>query len=397
MEIEEIEREIVTLVARDAVKIPPYPAVAFQIERLVSGGDFGLDDLARLVGSDQVISADVLRVGNWFVYSRGKIVSSVRQAVTAIGAQDVGKIALASGLSGEGLAPGRLAALRRQIWIDALASAFLCQALAPRRQIAPDVAFSAGLLHDFGKVIAISCVEDLLARRDDVGAHSAAEWQEVIEHFHVELGLVMAARWGLPQVIADAISLHHAAALPGAEDPELVELVAVVDEVTALLRAGIALDPADLQSVKLLDPADHLAVVRAVQNLPAFVASFETEEVWRPAPESLVSPEPPPRREGPPPPGAAAVLTLGGRRVECRFLGIAPTHCMLAAAAALPENLLLGLEIACDPPIRGFATVKLAWPDGSGVAMLVQPYALDKEALRAWSALVDASTAQATG
>lgn len=397
MELQEIEREIVNLVARDAVKIPPYPAVAFQIERLVSGGDYGLDDLARLVGSDQVVSADVLRVGNWFVYSRGKTVNSVKQAVTAIGAHDVGRIALASGLSGQGLSPGKLAPLRRQIWIDALASAFLCQALAPRRGLAADVAFSAGLLHDFGKVIAISCVEDLLARRDDVGAHSAAEWQGVVENFHVELGLVMAARWGLPQVIADAISLHHAAALPGAEDPALVELVAAVDEVTALLRSGIAVEATDLPKARLLERDEHADVLRAVQHLPEFVASFETEEAWRPSPESLVSPEPQPRREGPPPPGVAAVLTLGSRRVECRFIGIAPTHCMLAAPAALPENLLLGLEIASDPPIKGFASVKLAWPEGDGFSLLVQPYALPKEAQRAWSAMVEATLAQAAG
>jgi putative nucleotidyltransferase with HDIG domain len=397
VDLKDIEKEIVNLVARDAVKIPPYPAVAFQIERLVSSGDYGLDDLARLVGSDQVVSADVLRVGNWFVYSRGKQVNSIKQAVTAIGAHDVGRIALASGLAGQGLAPGKLASMRRQIWIDALASAFLCQALAPRRDLAPDVAFSAGLLHDFGKVIAIACLEDLLSRRDDVGAHTAAEWQQVIEHFHVELGLVMAARWGLPQVIADAISLHHAASLPASDDPALVELIAVVDEVTALLRAGIALDPADLSRAKLLGTDDHLVVLRAVQTLPEFVASFETEEAWRPAPESLVSPEPKPRREGPPPPGVGAVLSLGGRRVECRFVGIAPTHCMLSAPSALPENLLLGLEIASDPAIKGFASVKLAWPEGDGVTMLVQPYALSKDTLRAWNALVDASTARATG
>ena len=60
----DLDSAIQDLVARDAVEIPPYPAVAMKIERLVGGGDFGLDELARLVASDQALAADVLRCGN---------------------------------------------------------------------------------------------------------------------------------------------------------------------------------------------------------------------------------------------------------------------------------------------------------------------------------------------
>jgi len=77
------------LVARDAVEVPPYPAVAMKIERLVGSGDFGLDELARLATSDQALAADVLRCANTAAFARGAPVASVPQAVARIGAGEL--------------------------------------------------------------------------------------------------------------------------------------------------------------------------------------------------------------------------------------------------------------------------------------------------------------------
>jgi hypothetical protein len=108
----DLDEAITDLMARDAVEIPPYPAVAMKIERLVGGGDFGLDELARLVASDQSLAADVLRCANSAAFSRGGPVASVPQAVARIGAGELSRIAFASALSGRALARGPLSLLR---------------------------------------------------------------------------------------------------------------------------------------------------------------------------------------------------------------------------------------------------------------------------------------------
>lgn len=397
LDLEELGREIDGLVARDQVRIPPYPAVALRIDELIRKADYGVEDLARLVASDQRLAADVLRVANSAFYARGAEVTSVHQAVVAVGAKNVAKLALAAGLGAEATAPGRLAPLRRQVWLDGLAAAFLAQALSPARGLAPDVAFAAGLLHDFGKIVAIASIEHLLARRDDATALAASDWTALVDALHVGLGLAVATRWQLPATLADAITNHHAVTLADPKHADLVEAIAAVDGVTALLREGVALSPQDLARARLLRPMEHGAVLDAVQSLAAFVASFEVEEPARPAPAaaapSLVAPEPHPRQEGPPPPSIPAFLRLGSRKVECRFLGISATHCVLAAPQALPENQLLQLEIASTPPVNGFAWVKVSWPEAGATSMLVQPYALSKDALAAWNALAHASVA----
>jgi putative nucleotidyltransferase with HDIG domain len=390
----DLEQAIVALVSSGSVRVPPYPAVAFQVEKLIRSGDFGLDALGKLVASDQVLSADVLRCANSVAYARGTPVSSVASAVARIGAKDVSRLALASGLAGHASGAGPLASLRRRVWVDALAAAMLCQALAPERNLAPDVAFAAGLLHDFGKVIALASLEDLLGRRGDVGQRPVDEWSRIVERFHVELGVVMAARWDLPPLISDVVSLHHAQSIRAASDPRLVETVVAADEVTVLLRERTHLEAADLGATSLLDPAEHDTVLRAVEGLPHFVASFDAAESWRPPGASAVAVPPAPRRAGPPPPPCAVELSLGGRRAQFKILGVANTHLMLSGPAPMPEHLLLTLEVKSERPVKGFASVKLVWPENGAYTLLVQPYALAGEALDRWRALV-ASTLEA--
>jgi putative nucleotidyltransferase with HDIG domain len=392
----ELDQAIVDLVSRGAVKVPPYPAVAFQIEKLIRTGDYGLDELAKLVSSDQVLSADVLRVSNSALYARGGAINSVKAAVGRIGAKDVARLALAFGLGAHANAAGKLSPLRRKVWMDSLAAAMLGQALAKGRGLAPDVAFSAGLLHDFGKVVALACIEELIQRRDDVPPRSAEAWSEIVDRYHVELGVVMAARWDLPPVLADVISLHHADATVAAADRGLLDLVVAVDEVTQMLGDRTHLTPEDLGAAAYLHGNEGDLISQALTMLPSFIASFESPEAWKGAGAStLVAAAPAAPRKGaaPEPPRWPVTLTVGGKAQPYRILGVASTHFMVNGATPVPENLLLEMKVACEPPLTSFASVKLAWPDQGGFTMLVQPYALSGESLDRWKSIVSTAAA----
>ena len=383
----DLDSAIVELVSKGKVKVPPYPAVAFRIENLVRGKDYGLDDLAKLVSSDQVLAADVLRCANSALYVRGSPVASVKQAVGRIGAKDVARLALASGLGAHALAAGRLSSIRRKVWFDALASALLAQDLAKARSLAADVAFSAGLLHDFGKVVAIACIEELLQNREDVAPKDEGEWTEIMDRYHLELGVVMAARWDLPPVISDAISLHHSQERTAASDPAIVEVVVEVDQVIDLLATHTRLGVKELLEVKSLTQREREVLVKAIEALPGFVASFESGEVWKNTEaRSLVAPRPPQPAE-PSRFSCPVVLKLADRQHSYRLLGMGGTHCMVTGKDPIPENLLMQLEVACNPPLRGYASVKLSWPENGGWTLLVQPYGLTEGAQERWHKL----------
>jgi putative nucleotidyltransferase with HDIG domain len=384
----QLDRAIVDLVSRGAVKVPPYPAVAMRVGQLVRRHDYGLDEVAKLVASDQSLAADALRCANSSFYARGVPVSSLQQAVSRIGAQEVARLAIASGLGGHARAPGPLAGLKRRVWLEALATAGLCQELAKRRGLGAEEAFVCGLLHDFGKVIAIACIEEILAARAEHARPLPLEyWLGVVERYHVELGLVLAARWELPPLVSDVISLHHSDDVRAAADPKLVALVKAMDHVVLLLDGRSWIEPHDLAPVTGLAAAERDVVVRVIDRLPGFIASFEGAGDLPHDEASLVAPGEAPL-VGPVPMDCAARIVVSRRELSYRASGIAAANLLVRGPAPVPENLLLAVHLDVKPELRFWATAKLSWPEAGGQTVLLQPFALNSEAQEAWRALL---------
>ena len=382
----DLDAAIVDLVSRGAVKIPPYPAVAMKVEQLVRQQDFGLSELTRLVASDQALAADALRLANSAFYSRGTPMTSLNAAIGRIGAKEVSRLALASGLGVHASKPGPLLSLKRRVWLEALASAALAQELAKKRALAADEAFACGLLHDFGKMIGIACIEDVLEGQG-AAPRSVESWLEVVDRYHVELGLALAAKWELPQLVSDVISLHHSDDTSSAVEPRVVEAVMASDEVMKLLNDRIWLTPEDLGAVSSLTAPECELVARVLDRLPGFIASFESGTGAQQG-RSLVEPRSPEPMSGPTPVSFPVTVSVHREVRAYRATGIASNNLMISGASPLPENVLMEMKLGSTPPLTCWATAKLSWPEGGAHTVLLQPFALNGPAQEIWKTLV---------
>ncbi|MBK9517563.1 MAG: HDOD domain-containing protein [Anaeromyxobacter sp.] len=351
-----------------------------RIERLVGGGDFGLDELARLVASDQVLAADVLRCANSAAFSRGEPVAAVPQAVARIGAGELSRIAFASALGARALARGPLALLRRRTWHDAVAAAVLARELARARGLPLDESFAAGLLHDFGKVLAIECLERIAAGARQPRQMPAAFWELVVEHHHVRLGAVLAAHWALPPLLAEAITLHHQADLTGASHPGLVAAVALCDRMVRLLDERSAVGLEDVGAVQALSEADTDALIRGIEVVPGFVAAFEREPA--PPDRALLAPAPAPVGAAPRRP-----VRLRVGQEDYAVTGFARHQLVVQGRRALPEGALLEVELQEAEVVRFHARVLHCWEEGPRFGAVLMPFALGGPALLRWQGL----------
>ncbi|MBI5068419.1 MAG: HDOD domain-containing protein [Deltaproteobacteria bacterium] len=385
----DLDAAIVDVVGRGAVKVPPYPAVAMKVDKLVKREDYGLDELTKLVASDQALAADALRCANSAFFSRGMPVTSLVQAITRIGGKEMARLAIASGLGAHARAPGPLASLKRRIWLDGLAGAALCQELARKRLLDVEEAFVCGLLHDFGRMIAVACVEEILAAHPGQRAMPLEYWLGVVDRYHVELGLVLAAKWDLPQMVSDVISLHHTDP-QGAEEPRMVELVMAADEVVRMLGESISLTAEDLGAISLLSGPECELVSRVLDRLPAFIASFEGDAPAAAPGQSLVEAELPQEEgmAGPRPVDFPVEIVAGRDRRVYRAMGIATNNLMVNGPTPLPENVLLQVELRSDPPISCWASAKVSWPENGGHTVLLQPFALNGKAHESWKEIL---------
>jgi len=378
------DRALLELVSRGAIVVPPYPAVAVRLQKVVAANDFGLADVASIVSSDPILTADVLRCANSARFRRGPVTTNLGQAIALVGARDVTRLALSSGLASHALAPGPLSALKRRTWIESVAAAVLCEELARLRGLRSPEAFVLGLLHDFGKVVAIATLEPTL--KNDRGERQPIEfWSELVDRHHVTLGAAMAARWNLPGLVSEIIALHHQGHA-NCQDAGLLEVVQTSDQVVALLGRQPEVSSAHLASVRALrGPGELQALARIIEGIPEFVAAFEPQETGRDVPSVVEQP--------------ATALAPGQRRVNFGVLvnlahkprrytaaAIATNGLLMFGKEHLPENHLVEATLECQPrPFKHWVTTKVSRAEGDAVRVEVQPFALSGEVRSLWN------------
>lgn len=167
------------------------------------------------------------------------------------------------------LSAGPLRSLRRRVWADCVLSALVGDAVASAHGVAAETAYVAGLLHDFGKIIALRCIEENVKNVEE----SDQFWLDIIEAHHCDLGFHMAERWGLPSPIPEVIASHHQHLSAGRI--AILDVMYVCDAVCAL---GLehASNVEALMAVQVVHSREEAALIaRAVDKLPHVLGCFE--------------------------------------------------------------------------------------------------------------------------
>lgn len=226
--------------------IPPMPQVAQKARQLISKPNSSFSDLAKIIETDQAIVARILKIANSPFYGLSGKVSSVQYAASVLGTRtlmDVLNMACSSEILGKTLAGYNLDA--GELWSHSLAVASGSQAIA--RRINPDLeqdAFSAGLIHDVGKIILDPYVRE---RKDefmafvDEGQRTFLKAEKHILGFdHAELASEVCEKWQIPSEIVNAIRHHHD---PVAESGNILQfIVHTADAVAIMSGIGTGID-----------------------------------------------------------------------------------------------------------------------------------------------------------
>jgi HD-like signal output (HDOD) protein len=391
----DLEPLVVDLIKRDAVRVPPYPAVAMRLQKLVNSTDFGIPDLVRVAGEDQVLAATLLRCANSAMYRGLQPATTLQAAISRMGAAEVCRVALALTMGSEAATSGPLSELRRKAWRNGLMSAMICSQLATKRKASADEAFICGLLHDFGRVLAIACFEDILKKTKDARELSEADWATSVDRFHVELGLVTAAKWNLSALLVAVISSHHQPDLAGQHRP-MVDIVMASDVVVERLEANPRLSPSDLSDALLKGREEIDFMMNVVQRIPAFISSLdETAAVAEPPSSSksqVLKPET--LLLGAPKTASFSVhlvRTGGGTPYKAAY--VTPAGLAFVGKTRLKENNVVRLKLEAGPmPFEVWGNVVLCSPEGAEHRMEAKLFAVDTPTQEAWDRLYGSLT-----
>lgn len=148
-------------------------------------------------------------------------------------------------------------------------AAHIARGLLAHDKAASDIAFTATMLHDVGKLVLAAHWPDdlstaLAAARAEERPLDAIEYERHGSS-HAELGAYVLGLWGLPHAVVEAVAFHHAPAraVIGELDPVLA--VHVADHLAHAVSADAAVQPPPLLDGELLERL-HLA-----KSLPAWL------------------------------------------------------------------------------------------------------------------------------
>ncbi len=210
-----VAKEIKKIVSK-LEDLPALPVVAAKILDMLINDDPNLDDVARLVETDQAIAGKLLKTVNAASFGLLEPVGSISRAMLVLGFNEVRGILLSVTVSESLLKPLRSKHTHDQeaLWKHCLACAVCAEMLAER--VCPDLkseAFIAGLIHDMGKLILEECIPEkydhVKSVHFDDGAILLDSEMEILGVDHATVGKWLAEKWKLPDLFTQAIWLHH--------------------------------------------------------------------------------------------------------------------------------------------------------------------------------------------
>jgi len=197
--------------------LPPISKAALELTRLLGERGASNEGVVRVLRQDAVLTARLLRACNSPAQGLREPVASVEQAVLLLGYEQISQFVIALALRGSLSRPlGAYGLQSEGLWRHSVLSATAAE-LAVREGaelgIEPAVAFTAGLLHDIGKLVTNEFVtrEGLVRARELVleGVPFVEAEREVLGADHAEVGAALAYLWHLPEILVEAIALHH--------------------------------------------------------------------------------------------------------------------------------------------------------------------------------------------
>jgi HD-like signal output (HDOD) protein len=224
-----------------ANKPPPasFPALSLQILNLVARPDAEVSELARLIARDPALSAGILSVANSAYYRGAMEIETVRDAITRLGLNEVGRVAGAVSArtlfnprmrAEQAVFTTRWNALFRRAVTVASGAAWL--ALRNRR-VRSDRAYLGGLLHDVGMSVALRSLAALVLDGKLGRELDDARIDRVLDRIHSEVGGEAHQAWNLPHYLTVLAVRHHDPEIPAGEefvDLHAVRLASAVDD-----------------------------------------------------------------------------------------------------------------------------------------------------------------------
>ncbi|GMQ88666.1 MAG: HDOD domain-containing protein [Gammaproteobacteria bacterium] len=225
---------------KEIQQLPSLSVIVTEVLALIDRGDVELAVLMQKIGQDQALAMRVLRVVNSPFYGFSRHIGSLKDAGMMLGVHTLRNIVMAAGIMGHFPSREDQSFDRLSFWQHAIGTGVAAKVLASHCGLDEDSAFTAGLLHDIGKLVMAVYFpldfDQVLAWRDKQDCLLKEAEQKVLGFDHTLVGARVTQKWKLPVAIIEAIQHHHCP--DSAADIPFASLVHIADILCRGLEIG---------------------------------------------------------------------------------------------------------------------------------------------------------------
>ncbi len=232
--------------------LPELPQVAVRVSQMLEDPDVNAQELADIIRVDPSFTSQVLRLCNSAAYGFSRKIATVKEAVAVLGFKSlksmvytiIAKAALDRPVPGYSLREGDL-------WFNSLTCAVYAKHIGAKERLPdPELAFTAGLLRDIGKIVLGEYVGVNYREIEQYSIRERIDFVEAEEKVlgfnHSLIGTRVAEKWNLPISLINVIRHHHKPInLPPNIAPQEAKLITVVhlaDTMTRMIGTGVGSD-----------------------------------------------------------------------------------------------------------------------------------------------------------
>ena len=238
-ELEDIQRAI--------ERIRPIPQVALKVLRIIKDEDYDIQRITEEVKKDQVMSARTIQLCNSAIFAKRHDVVSLDHAIVFLGQEMFIKLVIAAAVKSYYDQSGNGYSLcKGGLYHHAIGTALIAEKIVGlTKDIPPAIAYTAGLLHDIGKVVLdqyIAAAFPMLYREFQSKSTDLIDAETTILGMdHTRVGGILAERWSLPSALVEVIRFHHAPE-KSQHERSLTTIVYLADLLMSRFHSGLELE-----------------------------------------------------------------------------------------------------------------------------------------------------------
>lgn len=205
----EFVKQLAAELSTRTFELPPFPETAMRVRDALNDAQVDVEKIARIVLSEPVLSARLLRLANSALLKRGTMeITDVRQAISRLGFEMIQSAAVSMAMDSSFPIPKDPAVRQHfeRTRTHSVHVAVLSYILAKHHAqgIKPDEALLTGLLHDIGRFYILTRVTAFPELFSDPQA-----LEELVQDWHTGVGRAIIESWGFPESIAVAVDEHE--------------------------------------------------------------------------------------------------------------------------------------------------------------------------------------------